>query len=47
MVASATQNILKETEKMRGVPKDIHQARIDLVDFISIDVVGLKLPMRI
>ena len=47
MVASATQNILKETQKMRGGPKDIHQARIDLVDSISIDIVSLKIPMRI
>ena len=47
MVASATQNILKETQKMRGGPKEIHQARIDLVDYISIDIVSLKLLMRI
>ena len=47
MVASATQNILKETEKMRGGQREIHQARIDLVDSISIDIDSLKLLMRI
>ena len=47
MVASATQNILKETEKMRGGQREIHQARIDLVDSISIDIFSLKLLMRI
>ena len=34
MVASATQNILNETQKMRGGQREIHQARIDLVDSI-------------
>ena len=34
MVASATQNILKETHKLRGGQREIHQARIDLVDSI-------------
>ena len=42
MVASATQNILNETQKMRGGPKEIHQARIDLVDSISIDISQLE-----
>ena len=34
MVASATQNILNETQKLRGGQREIHQARIDLVDSI-------------
>ena len=32
MVASATQNILKEEKKMRVGSREIHQTRIDLVD---------------
>ena len=40
MVASATQNILNEAQKMRVGSREIHQTRIDLVDtliFIDID----------
>ena len=48
MVASATQNILKESQKTRVGSREIHQTRIDLVDtLIFIDIASLKLQMRI